>query len=516
MKFLLSTLLFLSFACFAVAFTSHVAQIKAAMSFGNGVYTNVCGTGLNASDHTCDQGCDPTKGTCQNSAATVVKFTCDGKQSECRSNETAFSTSQSFDGTTCGKTVQIDVFSKNCRANGGWDCADRDIKDYLVWYSGDCVSPAQSTCDAQGTTAIMFRKAGTSKWIDGSSLTASGLRAGEEFEVNCFAKSGTGLLENARIDLTSPEGKTSQVSQTAELRKYRSFQSGTHVFRCVSKTVANCSQSDKVVIKNAQVANQPTTPVQPTPATPAIGGPQVVVQSSSQPVAKPTHKSSCDKLTIVSGNHGTVPTTVKFKASGSDSLGSLQKYKYYFGDGTIIESDSAEVEHRYEVSGNFKARVDLKDSKGNWITSASCESQVTVKALPVESHKAACSDVEITIDNAGQAPATARFKINGFDNKGSIQQYRLDFGNGVIKDSDSQNFEQTYTVAGTYTVKAFIKNSRGEWQGGENHCRENIYITTKPITKQPETGTPTIMSMLGLMSGTVGVGLQYYQRKRKH
>jgi hypothetical protein len=100
-----------------------------------------------------------------------------------------------------------------------------------------------------------------------------------------------------------------------------------------------------------------------------------------------------------------------------------------------------------------------------------------------------------------------KFEITGYDNKGSIQQYRLDFGNGATQDSSSNQFEKRYDTAGTFTIRAYIKDSQGNWQGGDEGCRRTLYINTRPLASQPSTGTPTIFSILGLSSGLTGVGL---------
>ena len=217
---------------------------------------------------------------------------------------------------------------------------------------------------------------------------------------------------------------------------------------------------------------------------------------------------------MVGGNNSTVPAKVTLRANGEDNKGSINRYKYYFGDGTQVETDRAEVQHSYESSGEFVARVDIRDSQGNWKTSASCEQTITVKSSSLESHKADCSDVYLST-NSVRAPSTISFKVTGFDNKGSITGYKIDFGNGIIKESDGQTFEQRYEKAGTYQVKAYIKDSAGNWQGGDESCAKPLYLETKPLTKQPETGTPTILSSLAISSGAIGAAVEVLRRRRR-
>ncbi len=372
--------------------------VFAQVNYNGGTYTNLCGTGTAATAHTCNAGCNIGSGTCTSldNKVAVVRFQCDGRSTECRNNESPFATSHSLGNPGCGKTVQIDVFDKTCRqSNGNWDSSCQ-LKDYIVWYSGDCpVQPPPSP------------------------------------------------------------------------------------------------------------APSPTPAPTPTPQ----------VTPSPIPSPTPAQKSSCDDLSVVGGDNALVPANVTLRARGSDNLGNIQRYKFYFGDGKIEETDSPEITHKYEVSGTFTARADVKDSKGNWKTSSACEATVRVKSAPVESHKADCSDITWTLDNS-QAPTTARISVYGYDNKGSIQQYRVDFGNGITKDSDGQTFEQRYETAGTYTVKGYIKDSQGNWQGGDDNCSRALYVNTKPIVRQPSTGTPTLFTIAGSLSGVAGV-VTYAVSKRR-
>jgi hypothetical protein len=210
---------------------------------------------------------------------------------------------------------------------------------------------------------------------------------------------------------------------------------------------------------------------------------------------------------VTGGNNSLVPAKVTLRASGSDNQGSIQRYKFYFGDGKQEETDNPEIQHSYESSGTFIARVDVKDAQGNWKTTSSCETSVYVKASNIESHRSDCSDIFITADNGGRAPSNVKFKMTGYDNKGSLQQYRIDYGIGNTQDSSNNEFERRYETAGTYTIRGYIKDSQGNWQGGDSGCQRTLYISTKPLTTQPSTGTPTILSMIGLGSGLTGFSL---------
>lgn len=362
-------------------FSLLVQPVRAAISYGSGYYTNLCGSGTAANAQTCNAGCNTSSGSCSSSGDTVVRFECDGRTTDCRSGESGFASSHSIGSVSCGKTVQIDVFTHNCRANGGWSCGDNDLRDYIVWYSGDC---AQST-------------------------------------------------------------------------------------------------------------PTPTPTPQPTP-TPT---PSPTPSPTPTPTPQPT--SSCDSLSVTNGNYQQVPAKVTLRARGSDSAGDIQKYRFYFGDGTSQESDSAEVTHTYETSGSFIARADVKDSRGNWKTSGSCETRVKVESSPVESHKSGCSDLYLS-KTRDKAPTDVTVKVTGFDNKGDIQAYRVAFGNGETKTQSNNEFTMRYPNSGTYIVRGYIQDSKGNWYGEETSCKKTLYVETEPITRQPETGTSTWLGVLGILS----------------
>jgi hypothetical protein len=399
-------------------------------------------------------------------------------------------------GTSCGKTVQIDVFNKNCRAGGGWNCGESDLVDYIVWYSGDCATGGTggatdtNSCTSQLPINTQFRRSGQSNWVTGNDLSATNPQTGDQIDVNCFAKNGSALLPGAEIELTLPNGQKQMVSNNAELRNYAlNSGKGYYSFRCVSATINNCRDIDSIRVLGEDPAPTPT----PSPTS--------------------DHRSSCDDIDSFSQGGTRVPAKYQFEARGSDNQGDIQKYKFYFGDGQQVETDSSEVEHTYESSGTFTARVEVKDSKGNWRSSSSCKTQLTVQSSAIESHKSACSDLFISADNGAMAPSTVIFDLNGYDNKDSIQRYRIETGTGETIEDDDDRLEFRYEKAGTYTVRGYVQDSEGNWQGGSDNCKRTVYINTEKITSQPATGTPTAIPLIGIGSGTLGLALQFAKKK---
>jgi len=227
------------------------------------------------------------------------------------------------------------------------------------------------------------------------------------------------------------------------------------------------------------------------------------------------HQSACEELSIVSGNNGTVPSKVTFKARATDNMGDIQAYRFVFGDGKNLDTSHSQIDHTFESSGNFYAYVETKDSQGNWLRSQSCRVTATVKSVQIESHKSDCSYLSIVSGQHSQAPSTAKFNLAGHDNKGDIKAYRVDFGDGQKAESSStREFEHRYEKAGTYTVRGEIKDSTDQWRSADV-CKQTLYINTKPIEKQPETGTPTWFSLVALVGGLIAGAYPFIQGNKR-
>ncbi|MBI5151493.1 MAG: PKD domain-containing protein [Candidatus Pacebacteria bacterium] len=444
---------FFSILLFAFVVLIFATQVYANLKYGSGEYVNICGTGLAATENKCNKGCDTSSGTCSASGNYVVKFTCNGRTSdgECRSNETSFSTSQSLSGTTCGKTVQIDVFDRTCRNQyGQWEtCA---LQDYIVWYSGDCSTT---------TTQRSCNESCSANSDCGSGLTCY---SGSCRNPSCASQSS---CQCSPPTPSACNGSCATNSDCASGLVCRSGYCRNSI--CDWKTSCQCDG--------------------PTPT----------------PTPTPEYKSSCDSLQVVGGNNSNVPSTVTLRARASDNKGSIQRYRYYFGDGKQEEITSVEIQHKYETSGSFLARVDAQDSRGNWKSSSSCEAWVYVNSSPVESFKSDCSNLFVNGGNNNQPPTTVQFTLTGYDNKGGINKYKLDFGNGIVKETDGNTFEQRYDIAGTYVARGYIRDNKGTWKGGTGSCSQTVYVNTKPLTQQPKTGTPTLLTLGAIGSGFMGV-----------
>lgn len=211
--------------------------------------------------------------------------------------------------------------------------------------------------------------------------------------------------------------------------------------------------------------------------------------------------SSCDELTVVSGNNRFVPSTVSFSARATDTSGPIQAYRFYFGDGTQTDTTTPTVSHVYNVSGTFTSRVDVKNSQGMWTSGAGCQNIFSLLQSPLESQKSGCSNVFIVGTNYAPVGSDVKFLVTGYDNKSGLKGYKIDFGNGQIKQNNVGSFDLTFPSPGTFTVKGYVTDSKGVEKGGTDSCQVPLYITGQPLVSQPATGTPTWFTVAGILSG---------------
>ncbi|KKT77939.1 MAG: PKD domain containing protein [Microgenomates group bacterium GW2011_GWB1_44_8] len=131
--------------------------------------------------------------------------------------------------------------------------------------------------------------------------------------------------------------------------------------------------------------------VAPTPTATPTPTPTPTLTPTPTPTATPTPgpgvTGSCVGLSV-SPSEGTVPLSVTFTGSGTDSSGNIQQYEFNFGDGSngqpqIIQQTSTQATHVFNNPGSFVTSVRIKDSRGNWVGDPnSCQKTVTVKAKP--------------------------------------------------------------------------------------------------------------------------------------
>ena len=171
----------------------------------------------------------------------------------------------------------------------------------------------------------------------------------------------------------------------------------------------------------------------------------------------------------------------------------------------MVESALPDTEHRYDVSGPFVSRVEIKNKQGGWSGSGRCETSVFVKPNALETHKSDCSDLFIVDGNDTQAPTTVSLRVTGYDNKGAISKYKITGDANQSIESANGAFQMKFEKPGTYVVHGSILDSTNTWKTGGQSCTKTVYVRTAAITEQPETGTPTALTIFALSSGIIGV-----------
>lgn len=145
---------------------------------------------------------------------------------------------------------------------------------------------------------------------------------------------------------------------------------------------------------------------------------------------------------------------------------------------------------------------------------------VTPTATPTNNPESQCLDL-VASTTDGTAPVTITFTGSGHDSAGNIQEYEFNFGddsNGqarVVKTTGTQA-SHTYHNTGTYEISLQVRDSRGNWKGG-NECKVSITSRKKPEvqgaktpTKLPKTGASAFV----LVSLPVIAGAAFFLNRK--
>jgi hypothetical protein len=187
-----------------------------------------------------------------------------------------------------------------------------------------------------------------------------------------------------------------------------------------------------------------------------------------------TSTGACEGLTVTKGNNAKMPATVGFHAQATGAYG----YRFYFGDSTMSESALPDTEHRYDVSGTFVPRVEIKNKLGAWVGSGRCATLATVQTNALETQKSDCSDLFVIDGNDTQAPATISLRVTGYDNKGAISKYKITGDTNQSVESASGAFQMKFEKPGTYVLHGSILDSTNAWKSGGTSCTKTVYVRT--------------------------------------
>ena len=138
---------------------------------------------------------------------------------------------------------------------------------------------------------------------------------------------------------------------------------------------------------------------------------------------------------------------VQFTDQSTDPDGTIQSWKWDFGDGTT--STARNPTHKYSAKGKYTVKLTVTDDGGLQNTAT--------KTVPV--------GIKPPIANFTFTPAAPRvgqmvqFTDQSTDPDGTIQSWEWDFGDGDT--STERNPQHQYAQEGTYTVKLTVTDNDG-------------------------------------------------------
>lgn len=235
----------------------------------------------------------------------------------------------------------------------------------------------------------------------------------------------------------------------------------------------------------------------------------------AQPVPQP--KYSCDQLNMVQLSR----TTYRFEAKASATNAKIVKYRFEFGDGQAVDSDSATVEHTYAAPGNYTVRLTaLVEVDGKIVpaTSDACVKQVTVPPPPAYE----CTSLTAALVNRDER----RYRYNltyKAENGATLKTVDFDFGDSqTMKGVTPQQLgsvEHAYAAPGNYTTTATLNFNVAEGVKSVN-CAVQISVPTPPTPPQqppaelPKTGPVDIFGAGAAVSSITAAGYYWVQSRR--
>jgi hypothetical protein len=183
--------------------------------------------------------------------------------------------------------------------------------------------------------------------------------------------------------------------------------------------------------------------------------------------------------------------------------GTVRSYRYHFGDG-VVETAGASITHRYDAGGSYQAYVEVQDEKGAWLTSAACQTTVTLNNALAAGSRWGCSELQIVSGQDASASAQVQFRLATIDTNTKIARYKLAFGDGTQEENTTNSFTHRYQNPGTYTAKGWVQTQDGTWNSDETACGAQVRVASGPMSTQPQTGV-SIEVMIGMfVAGLVG------------
>ena len=138
-----------------------------------------------------------------------------------------------------------------------------------------------------------------------------------------------------------------------------------------------------------------------------------------------------------------------FDASGStDSDGTIARYDWDFGDGTLLADGGATPTHTYTADGSYDVTVTVTDNQG--ATDNAADTVDVADVIPTSAFTAECDDLDCVFDAGGSSDAN-----------GAIGTYDWDFGDGNLLPDGGPNPTHTYAAEGVYDVTLTVTDDEG-------------------------------------------------------
>jgi RHS repeat-associated protein len=152
---------------------------------------------------------------------------------------------------------------------------------------------------------------------------------------------------------------------------------------------------------------------------------------------------------------GPSPLQIDFDASKSISLlGAITNYHWNFGDGGVLDSQTAATSYIFYANGVYTSQLTITDSLGQ---TAIFKRTITVG--PVNNPPFAFFNA---LSSYGVAPYTANFDAsNSFDVNGTIAKYSWNFGDEVLLDTTTPITQHIYSAPGTYLAMLKVQDNSG-------------------------------------------------------
>ncbi|MCA9345123.1 hypothetical protein KC871_00690 [Candidatus Saccharibacteria bacterium] len=196
---------------------------------------------------------------------------------------------------------------------------------------------------------------------------------------------------------------------------------------------------------------------------------------------------SCDALKVTLD---TTKKSVSASVSGSASNTKIDGYKIDFGDGTVVNKQSAN--HTYAADGKYTivAHVSGKvNDKTKTVTSAGCTKSVEFvipptpepKPEPKPEHQA-IKCTTLTLDAVNKEKKYVKVTVKGTAENTKIDSYSINFGDGS-KAVNKQTAEHTYTTYGDFKIVASVTgkvDGKDVTVSGVN-CTQTVSFAEVPV-----------------------------------